>query len=719
MPSLTVSSIRIKGNMTSKNRRDFLRAAAQAAGSATALTMLPLGIRNALAIPANNKTGSIRDIEHIVVLMQENRSFDHYFGTLRGVRGFGDTRAINLPNGKPVWHQPLAGGAGEVLPFRPTAPNLGLQFLQDLPHDWPTTHGAWNGGRNDQWVPNKGTTTMAYLTRDDIPFHYQLADSFTICDAYHCSLMGATDPNRYYMWTGWVGNDGSGGGPVVDNSELGYGWSTYPEVLETAGISWKIYQDIGTGLDANGSWGWTDNPYIGNYGDNSLLYFNQYRNAQPGNPLYEKARTGTNVSAGGTYFDVLRKDVQSNQLPQVSWIVAPEAYSEHPNWPANYGAWYVDQVLQIFTSNPEVWSKTALLINYDENDGFFDHMSPPFAPMSSANGLSTVDTTHEIYPGGNNGKYAAGPYGLGPRVPMLVVSPWSKGGWVCSEVFDHTSVIQFIEARFGHGHKLSESNITPWRRTVCGDLTSAFNFKNPNDAFPTLPSTASYKPQDQKRHPDYVPLPPAVGSVPKQEPGVRPARAVPYELFVRINDDSSGKLSMRFVNTGDAGANFLVFEALSTDAPRTYTVEAGKRLVDQLPVKADGSYDFTVHGPNGFLRRFAGKQVARHVWNTHDRANPEVAEGYDVANGNLQLRLKNDGNTRCQFKIVNAYDSGKPLTHTVRGGDSDTVNLDLRHVYGWYDLTITVDSDASFTRRFAGHVETGKPSMSDPALGGQ
>ncbi len=679
--------------------------------------MLPVGIRNALAIPANNRTGSVRDIEHIVVLMQENRSFDHYFGTLRGVRGFGDTRAINLPSGKSVWHQPGLGGIGEVLPFRPTAPDLGLQFLEDLPHDWPTTHGAWNGGRYDQWVPKKGTTTMAYLTRDDIPFHYQLADSFTICDAYHCSLMGATDPNRYYMWTGWVGNDGSGGGPVVDNSEAGYGWSTYPEVLEAAGISWKIYQDIGTGLDANGSWGWTSNPYIGNYGDNALLYFNQYRNAQPGNPLYDKARTGTNVSAGDTYFDILRKDVQSNQLPQVSWIVAPEAYSEHPNWPANYGAWYIDQVLQILTSNPEVWSKTALLINYDENDGFFDHMSPPFAPSSNANGLSTVDTTNEIYPGGNNGQYGAGPYGLGPRVPMLVVSPWSKGGWVCSEVFDHTSVIRLIEARFGHGHKLSEPNITPWRRTVCGDLTSAFNFKNPNDAFPTLPSTASYKPQDQQRHPDYKPVPPLVGSVPKQESGVRPARALPYELFVRIDDNSSGKVSMRFVNTGDAGANFLVFEALSADAPRTYTVEAGKRLVDQLPVKADGSYDFTVHGPNGFLRRFAGKQTSGYFWNSRDRASPEVAEGYDVANGNLQLRLKNDGNTRCQFKIVNAYDSGTPLIRSVRGGDSDTVYLDLRKVYGWYDLTITVDTDPSFTRRIAGHVETGKPSMSDPALG--
>jgi phospholipase C len=469
--------------MTSKNRRDFLRSAAHAAGSATALSMLPLGIRNALAIPANNKTGSIRDVEHIVVLMQENRSFDHYFGTLKGVRGFGDTRAINLPNGKPVWYQPLAADLGYVLPFRPTAPNLGLQFLQDLAHDWTSTHAAWNGGRYDQWVPSKGTTTMAYLTRDDIPFHYQLADAFTICDAYHCSLMGPSDPNRYYMWSGWVGNDGSGGGPVIDNAEAGYGWSTYPEVLQNAGITWKIYQDIGTGLNANGSWGWTQNPYIGNYGDNSLLYFDQYRNAQPGNPLYDNARTGTNAANGDGYFDILKRDVQNNALPHVSWIVAPEAYSEHPNWPSNYGAWYIDQVLQILTSNPEVWSKTVLLINYDENDGFFDHMAPPFAPASSANGLSTVDTSNENYAG--SGNTPAGPYGLGPRVPMLVVSPWSKGGYVCSELFDHTSVIRFIEKRFGQHRNLGESNITPWRRAVCGDLMSAFNFSTPNDAFPT------------------------------------------------------------------------------------------------------------------------------------------------------------------------------------------------------------------------------------------
>ncbi|NKJ45811.1 phospholipase C, phosphocholine-specific [Burkholderia sp. SG-MS1] len=705
--------------MTSKNRRDFLRSAAQAAGSVTALSMLPLGIRNALAIPANNRTGSIRDVEHIVVLMQENRSFDHYFGTLKGVRGFGDTRAINLPNGKPVWYQPLAAdaaNAGYVLPFRPTAPNLGLQFLQDLAHDWGSTHAAWNGGRNDQWVPAKSATTMAYLTRDDIPFHYQLADAFTICDAYHCSLMGPTDPNRYYMWSGWVGNDGSGGGPVIDNSELGYGWSTYPEVLQNAGISWKIYQDVGNGLDANGSWGWTQNPYIGNYGDNSLLYFNQYRNAQPGNPLYDNARTGTNAAKGDGYFDILKRDVQNNALPQVSWIVAPEAYSEHPNWPTNYGAWYIDQVLQILTSNPEVWSKTVLLINYDENDGFFDHIAPPFAPSSDANGLSTVDTTHEIYPG--DPKTPAAPYGLGPRVPMLVVSPWSKGGYVCSELFDHTSVIRFIEKRFSQHHNLGEANITPWRRAVCGDLMSAFNFENPNGLPPSLPSTSAYVPADQDRHPDYVPQPPAVQTVPKQEPGVRPARALPYELFVRVQSEgSSGKLAMRFVNTGRTGAVFLVYAAQGADAPRSYTVESGKRLEDQLPLNADGTYDFTVHGPNGFLRRFAGKPASHNGWHGSDIARPEADEGYDVSNGNLQLRLANVGSARCQFTIVNAYDANNVIKHSVRGGDTDQLYLDLRNAHGWYDLTITVDMDTAFVRRFAGHVETGKSSMSDPALG--
>jgi phospholipase C len=171
-------------------RRTFLQLLTSGALTAA----FPASISRALKIPAHNGTGTINDVEHIVFLMQENRSFDHYFGTLRGVRGFGDPRAITLPSGKSVWYQP--NGSEYVLPFHPGAPNLGLQFLEDLQHDWKTTHAAWNEGNYDQWVPNKGTTSMAHLTRSDIPFHYALADAFTVCDAYHCSMLGATDPNR-------------------------------------------------------------------------------------------------------------------------------------------------------------------------------------------------------------------------------------------------------------------------------------------------------------------------------------------------------------------------------------------------------------------------------------------------------------------------------------------------------------------------------------------
>jgi len=315
--------------MSKIGRRGFL----QAMGSGA--VALPLSIRRALAIPANNEKRSIEDVEHIIILTQENRSFDHYFGTLRGVRGFGDPRAVTLSTGKSVWHQP--NGAGELLPFRPDVPSVGRIFLPDLPHGWNDSHAAWNGGRYDQWIPNKGVTTMTYNTRQDIPYHYALADALTICDGYYCSLMGPTDPNRYHMWTGWVGNDGAGGGPVITNAEAGYDWSTFPELLQKAGISWKVYQDIGTGLTAAGFWGWTSDPYIGNYGDNSLLYFHQYQNALPGNPLADRAKTGTNISAYNRnpdrLLDVFRSDVQTGNLPQVSYIVAPEAYTEHPTGP--------------------------------------------------------------------------------------------------------------------------------------------------------------------------------------------------------------------------------------------------------------------------------------------------------------------------------------------------------------------------------------------------
>lgn len=657
------------------NRRRFI----QLSGGTAAFSALSTSIAKAAAIPANRRTGSLRDVEHVVVLMQENRSFDHYFGTLRGVRGFGDPRPVTLPSGKPVWHQ--SDGTKEILPFHPDLKDLGLAFLEDLPHGWDDGHAAWNQGRYDRWVPAKGATTMAYLTRQDIPFHYALADAFTICDAYHCSFIGSTDPNRYYMWTGYTGNDGAGGGPVLGNDEQGYGWATYPERLERSGISWKIYQDIGIGLDAGGSWGWTDDAFIGNYGDNSLLYFNQYRGAAPGNPLYDKARTGTNVAKAGGYFDILAADVRANRLPQVSWIVAPEAFTEHPNWPVNFGAWYIAKCLDALTANPEVWSKTALFITYDENDGFFDHLVPPYAP-SAGQGSSTVDVQLELFSGTG---HVPGPYGLGQRVPMFVVSPWSTGGYVCSQTFDHTSIVQFLEARFG----VREPNISPWRRAVCGDLTTAFDFSRSDAAIPALPDTDPYQPKDHDRHPDYKPKPPAKPALPTQEQGRRRARPLPYDLTADARVDKG--LRIDFASHGAAGAHFLVTGAGN---PLSYTVGPRASLSATIPVS--GTFDVSVHGPNGFFRQIKGSGLEVRT----------RLQGNEVV-----LVLSNRGSSAVRASVTDGYGRARPATYRVppRGQVEHRAGTD----HGWYDLSVSTQT-AGYLRRVAGHAETGRPSTSDP-----
>jgi phospholipase C len=670
------------------DRRRFL----QIAGGTVAATALSSSVARAAAISPAVRTRSIKDVEHIVVLMQENRSFDHYFGSLRGVRGFGDPHPALQPGGQTIWNQ------DGVLPFHPTAPDLGLQFIADLAHDWDSTHVALDGGGYDQWVQAKTNITMAYLTRDDIPFHYALADAFTICDNYHCSALTSTDPNRYYMWTGYTGNDGTDGsqgptGPVLDNAEEGYDWQTYPERLEAAGVSWKIYQDSGVGLDAAGVWGWTEDAYIGNYGDNSLLYFLQYQNATPGSPLYQKARTGTNVTNGGTFFDTLKADVANGTLPQVSWVVAPEAFCEHPNWPANYGAWYVSQVLDALTSNPEVWSKTVLLIMFDENDGFFDHLVPPLPAADPAAGGSTVSTSEEFYTdtGTNSDSFTPGPYGLGPRVPFLAISPWSRGGWVCSEVFDHTSIIRFIERRFG----VTEPHISAWRRAICGDLTSAFDFAQRHSSVPALPSTAGYVPPDNHRHPSYFPVPPATGSLPAQEPGVRPARPLPYDLRAD-GVISGGAATITFASQGRAGA---VFHVTSSSAPRDYTVGAGDAITGSWPATA--GEDIRVHGPNGFYREFAGE-------------GPEITA--TPAQGQLNLAITNSSAAAMRLTVTSAYD-GKQSRVTVRPGSTVTVTAPSAFGTGWYDVSVTLDANPQYLRRLAGHVETGRPSVSDPSLG--
>ncbi|TWG21025.1 phospholipase C [Actinoplanes teichomyceticus] len=654
-----------------------------------AVAAMPAGLERALAIPANNRTGSIEDVEHVIVLMQENRSFDHYFGTLRGVRGFADPHPATQPSGRSVWHQ--RHGDAELLPFRPDVADLGGTFLPDPPHGWDDTHAAWNAGRYDRWVTNKGVQTMTHHTRADLPYHFALADAFTVCDNYHCSLLGPTDPNRYHMWTGWVGNDGRGGGPVITNAEAGYDWTTYPERLERAGVSWRVYQDVGLGLTAAGSWGWTPDPFIGNYGDNSLLYFHQYRNAAPGTPLADRAKTGTEVNRlgrdPGQLLADFRRDVAAGTLPSVSWIVAPEAYTEHPNWEPHYGAWYVSQVIDILAANPAVWSKMALFVTYDEEGGFFDHLVPPTPDPAR----STVSTVNEIYPGGDG--HPAGPYGLGIRVPMIVVSPWTRGGWVDSQLFDHTSLIRFLERRFG----ITEPNITPWRRAVTGDLTGAFDFRTPNRRPVDLPDTTRFRPSDLTRRPDQAPVPPADPALPEQERGVRPARALPYTLHADARRTAAG-LAVELRNTGRAAAVFGVRP--SGADPLSFTVAPGKRLTGTFPAG-----DVEVHGPNGFYRHFRRTAGSPAV---------EVRARYDERHDTVLLEIRNTGSTRVEATVADRY-TGHAATLALRPGTARTSQVEVARTHGWYDVTVTAGETVA---RYAGHLENGRDSITDPGMGG-
>jgi len=749
--------------MSHTDRREFLKVM----GMTAIMSSLKTNIARALEIPANNRTGTIQDVEHVVILMQENRPFDHHFGTLRGVRGFNDPRAVNinlpLASGAgttpvPVFLQPAgaanvaagygvppnygtlggpADGADVIPPFRvdPAAAgvsNLGGSYLPGTDHGWSGTHAAWNEGQYDNWAIQKGPMAMSYMTREDIPYHYALADAFTVGDAYHCAIMGPTNPNRCYLWTGCIGNvnylgaggtDGAGAGPVTYNglsvNNDYFVWETFPEVLQKAGVSWKIYQDLAGATFSPDFGDGTGNSFAGNYTDNSVLYFNQYATAAPTSPLFQNACTGTEIvntipsssapadawrAWAESLFSRFKSDVQGGKLPQVSWIVGPAGYTEHSDYPIDYGAWYISQVLDILVSNPEVFSKTVFIVNYDEADGSFDHIVPPSPPPTAAAGASTVNYDLEIV----TTSTPNGPIGLGTRVPFLAISPWSKGGYVNSQVFDHTSTIRFIEKRFG----VYEKNLTPWRRAVVGDLTSVFNFANPNNHEVHLPSTKNFLPSVFELaggNVNDIPITPIIG-VPAQEKGIRPARALPYELDVHGSVNASkSTVSLAFLNTGSAAAVFQVRSGNPADAVRFYTVEPGKTLSDSWSVSS--SYSLSVYGPNGFVRYFNGSIGS-------SAAVLKVRSNYGAdGGGSIGWKITNLGGKGAAVTVLDAY-AGESTTQILDHEDDFEGELAVGQFHGWYDIVITVAGDPNFKYRLAGHVETGADSFSDPALGG-
>jgi len=847
-------------------RREFIKKAGLLSGAAGIFSTLPASIQQALAIDPVAGS-SWQDAEHVVILMQENRSFDHCFGTLRGVRGFNDPRAIALPDGRPVWLQ--SNAAGETYaPFHLDIKNTRATWMHSLPHSWANQVDARNDGKYDQWLNVKKSgheeyakmpLTLGFHNRQDIPFYYALADAFTVCDQHFCSSLTGTSPNRSYLWTGTIRKQqDETSRALVWNEDMDFeslDWRTFPELLEEHDISWKIYQNelsVDVGFEGE------QDAWLSNFTDNNLEFYEQfharlhprhlqflekavvslpaeieelkkklaadpsaaedrkkleekqkkleairkemqthhsaaYENLPPREKnIHQKAFTcnegdpdfhqltelsftddGVEQKMQVPKGDVLyqfRKDVKTGALPTVSWLVAPENFSDHPGAPW-YGAWYVSEVLDILTQNPEVWKKTIFILTYDENDGYFDHVPPFVAPHSHKSGTGKVsagmDTRPEFvtleqekdrndFPADYDRESSIG---LGYRVPLVIASPWSRGGFVNSQVFDHTSVLQFLEIFLSKktGKGITETNISDWRRTICGDLTSVFRPDQPGkSAMPVFLSRdavlVSIKQAESKKLPtDYKLLSPeairemkkdlyASPFMPKQEKGIRASCALPYELY------ADGKLSadkksfhIRFRAGGAVfgkaagGSPFSVyapgkyrraddpgaFQAVRTWA---YGVKAGDQVEDQWPLQAfeNDKYHLRVYGPNGFYREFTGGAEDPLL---------EVSCEYETRpgaknslTGNIKLLMQNAGDREWTLEITdNAYKSpavSKTLQQKGKAGANGIVLLDLSKSHGWYDFSVRLrNAGSSFEKRYAGRVETGKHSYSDPFMG--
>lgn len=839
-------------------RREFLKKAALLSGAAGILSTLPSSIRRALAIdPEPGST--FLDAEHIVILMQENRSFDHCYGTLQGVRGFDDPRAVRLPNKNLVWLQ--SNAANETYPpFRLDIHETNVTWLGSLPHSWQDQVDARNHGRMDGWLEAKRSGhrevqqmpfTMGHYSRDDIPFYYAFADAFTVCDQHFCSSLTGTTPNRLHLWTGTIRDEQKPEAWArVTNSETEYGseakWTTFPERLEENGISWKVYQNelsIETGLPRE------NEQWLANFTDNPLEWFSQYhvrflpahrawlekmeatlpgeiqrlknelanlpaddpkgadlkkaltRNqhllasvleekpkwtaekfeklpereknlhrkafaTNAGDPDYRELATLRYMDGAaprevkvpkGDVFHQFRKDVREGKLPTVSWLVASSNFSDHPG-SAWYGAWYVAETLDILTKNPDIWKKTIFILTYDENDGYFDHVPPFVAPHPQEPGTGAtspgIDPALEFvtleqdrkHRGQNEARES--PIGLGFRVPMVIASPWSRGGYVCSQVFDHTSVLQFLEKFLQHkrGREIRETNISSWRRAVCGDLTSAFRpysgeaiqipkFPTRNEFVETI-HRAKFKKLPggyRKLTPDEIARinqdPSKASIMPHQEKGTRPSCALPYELFVE-DKVQEGKLKMTFSASkrafGDksAGSAFHVYSTTNFKASgqvipgRTWAFAVGAgQAVDyawNLDDFENGQYELHVHGPNGFFRELRGT-----------RQDPTLSIECDyereknLPTGKVEIKLANRSSQLWTVIITqDAYFKvSSTSTRELPPGLQVLSKIDTSPSSGWYDFTLTIKEAPTFLRRYAGRVETGKHSITDPLIG--
>jgi phospholipase C len=712
--------------------------------TAAAFAALPASIQKAFATSAAVSTGTVKDVKHIVILMQENRAFDHYYGTMRGVRGFGDPFPHPTVSGQPVWYQKSGPGddATTTLPF-PILQTDNWAFPPDLDHSFATQQGAWGQGQASYWPQYKSASTMGHYTRAELPFQFALAEAFTIGDDYHCALASCTDPNRisHVCGSSWNPTLTAQGTPCTDaEGEVnnlrcwitgtwptpGYSYNaiapnqpfTWPNIadqLTAAGISWRIYQDMNNN--------WTG-------AMNGFLAFESFRTAQPGSTIYVNGMTTWTIAD-------LQAAVENNTLATVNWVLPSAAESEHPGAPCSptHGGYFEETVLEALTSNPEVWASTVFILNFDENDGYFDHALPPAVPSyddtGTLQGKTTMDTAG-LYFNNATRTYSSGsylsasdtisgdlrPWGLGARVPFTVVSPWSKGGWVNSEVASHASIGLFLEKWLG----ITVPAISDWHRAVLSDLTTFFDFKTPNDGFPSLPDLSGYAASDAASEQLPPVEPPTTQALPTQEPGIAPSRALPYVLDTVARTDAAGVVTLDFINLGLIGAVFHVYDQLNLDRiPRRYTVGALKALSDDYwntmatnYVAAPlGTYNLWVYGPHGFVRVFQGRLTRE---GRLELVHPHIELAYDTERTAIRLSLRSNAREPVAFTLVdNAYRSREPQTISVRPDETARIFWSVKESGNWYDFS--VKGENGFHRQFAGRMEDGKDHVTDPMMG--
>ncbi|WFD34154.1 phospholipase C [Malassezia cuniculi] len=432
----------------------------------------------------------LKKIEHVVLFMQENRAFDHYFGTMAGVRGFHDPNVhISNNTGKDVFNQIvdntmlLGGPPAGVDYLRPWYLNHAggdwrkrTQCMLAGTNAWRENHDAYNNGNLDQWAKKNTPYSIGYFKREDIPVQFTLADEFVVGDSYYESVIASTDPNRAVFFSGSInapgspvgGNGRAMGGPVLDNTETPgchvnlpngepyscrpFKWKTVGEYLQERNITWQVYQDED------------------NFGDDTLTQWQVYQDAPKDSELAVRG-----ISYPG--LDKFYADAAAGKLPAVSYIVAPMQLSEHPPFTPQDGAWLQRKVAEAVLNSP-AYSKTALIVSYDETGGWADHVMAPHAAKGTA---------AEWMEDPMDAKYGMQPIGPGFRLPFYIVSPWTRRGGVFTEHSAHESQIMFLEEwATAHGKGFHVKEMNQWRRAQLSNLVKAFDFAHPDYSAPGI-----------------------------------------------------------------------------------------------------------------------------------------------------------------------------------------------------------------------------------------